>query len=280
MSICKLCEEEKNLELSHIIPKFVFRHLKKTSPTGHMHSTDNPNKSMQDGLKLPFLCGDCENLFSSWETKFANEIFFKYQKTRKGDFSHDVWLTKYLASVSFRVLSYAYYGDKLGHFDEQMLRYVPTAINRLRKYLLGKSPNPGDQCQLLVFLDKTDDSSNSIFNMYLVRGIEHDVLTTDTDSFIYIKYLNFLQLCPIKLSSKKGWRTARISPNKGILSAKNHELPDYVLDRLTRGAKNLEESRNRVSDKQASVIMNRVSKVPSEKLVETPIAKAILGNEI
>jgi hypothetical protein len=129
-------------------------------------------------------------------------------------------------------------------------------------------------------LDKTDDSSNSIFNMYLVRGIEHDVLTTDTDSFIYIKYLNFLQLCPIKLSSKKGWRTARISPNKGILSAKNHELPDYVLDRLTRGAKNLEESRNRVSDKQASVIMNRVSKVPSEKLVETPIAKAILGNEI
>lgn len=280
MNTCRLCEEEKDLELSHIIPKFVFRRLKKTSPTGRMRSTENPNKSTQDGLKLPFLCGDCEDLFSTWETQFANEIFFKYQEGNEESFCHDTWLTKYLASVSFRLLAYAYYENKLDHFDENMLRHVPVAIGRLRKYLLGKSPNPGEQRQLLMLLDKTAAPSDSTFNMYLVRGIEHDVLTTDTDSFIYVKYLNFLQLCPIKLSSNKGWKSARISLNKGILCVKDHEFPDYVLNRLRQGAKTLTESRRKVSEKQAKLISKRISNIPEEKLVNSPIAKAIFDNDV
>ncbi|WP_198942546.1 hypothetical protein [Methyloprofundus sedimenti] len=245
-----------------------------------MRSTDNPNKSTQDGVKLPFLCGDCEDLFSPWETKFANEIFFKYQERSESKFSYDTWLTKYLASVSFRVLAYAYYKNELGHFDENMLRHVPVAINRLRKYLLGESPNPGEQRQLLYLLDKPVNSSDSDFNMYLVRAIEHDILTTDTDSFIYVKYLNFLHLCPIKLSSNKGWRTGRISLSKGVLSVKDHELPDYVLNRMRSGARTLTESRQKISDKQASVISKRVGDVALERLVESPIAKAVLNNEI
>ncbi|WP_221892346.1 hypothetical protein [Teredinibacter haidensis] len=277
---CRLCEEEKDLELSHIIPKFVFRHLKKTSPTGNIRSTENPNKSTQDGLKIPFLCGDCEDLFSVWETKFANEIFFKYQDGSENTFSHDTWLTKYLASVSFRVLSYAYHEVGLDYFDEGMLRHVPTAIDRLRNYLLGKSTNPGEQRQLLLLLDKASEPSDSDFNMYLVRGIEHDVLTTDKDSFVYIKYLKFLQLCPIKLSSNKGWKTARISPNKGTLAVKDHELPDYVSNRLRKGTEILTSSRDNISEKQASIICSRVKAVPTEKLLESPVAKAASKHDI
>lgn len=271
---------EKDLELSHIIPKFVFRYLKKTSPTGNMRSTKNPNKSTQDGLKLAFLCGDCEDLFSAWETKFANEIFFKYQEGNKNSFPHDTWLTKYLASVSFRVLSYAYHEIGLDYFDENMLRHVPEAIDRLRKYLLGKSPNPGEQRQLLILLDKAREPLDSDFNMYLVRGIEHDVITTDKDSFVYIKYLKFLQLCPIKLSSNKGWKTARISSNKGTLSVKGHELPDYVANRLRKGAETLTSSRDKISEKQASIISSRVEAVPAEKLLESPVAKAASKHDI
>jgi len=277
---CRLCEKEKDLELSHIIPKFVFRHLKKTSPTGNMRSTENPNKSTQDGLKLPFLCRDCESLFSVWETKFANEIFFKYQEGSENSFSHDIWLTKYLASVSFRVLSYAYYEVDLDYFDKNMLRHVPAAIDRLRKYLLGQSSNPGEQRQLLLLLDKASEPIDSDFNMYLVRGIEHDVLTTDKDSFVYIKYLKFLQLCPIKLSSNKGWKTARVSLNKGTLAVKDHELPDYVSNRLRKGAETLTSSRDKISEKQASIISSRVEAVPAEKLLESPVAKAASKHHI
>lgn len=75
-------------------------------------------------------------------------------------------------------------------------------------------------------------------------------------------------------------KTARISPNRGVLSVKDHELPDYVLNRLREGANTLTESRNKISDKQASVISNRVSNVPPEKLVKSPITKAILTNDV
>lgn len=279
MTKCRLCEEEKELELSHIIPKFIFRHLKNTSPTGNMRSTENPNKSKQDGLKLPFLCGDCEDLFSCWETKFANEIFFKHQDGTQEAFSYEAWLSKYLASISFRGLAHAYYNGELSHFDENMLHHVPAAIDRLRKYILGQSPTPGEQRQLLILLDKPSNSSDSDFSMYLVRGVEHDVLATDTCSFIYVKYLKFLQLCPIKLPSNRGWKTGRISPDKGTLSVKDHELPDYVLERMKSGARTLTESRDKVSEKQKSIIATRVSEVPPEELVDSPIAKAALSSK-
>lgn len=279
MGICKLCEKEKYLELSHIIPKFIFRHQKKTSPTGNIRSTENPNRVTQDGLKLPFLCGDCEDLFSSWETKFANEIFFKYQAGSADSFPYDEWLTKYLASVSFRVLSYVYHESDLGYFDAEMLEHIPLAINRLRNYLLGYSTNPGEQRQLLLLLDRSE-TMDTTFNMYLVRGVEFDVVTTDTDSFIYVKYLKFLQLCPIKLSSNKGWKTARVALQKGILSVKDHELPDYILYRLRAGAETLTSSRSKISENQMSIISDRVSSVSSEKLVNSPIGRAVLTGNV
>lgn len=57
---CALCRENKELELSHIVPKFVIRYLKKTS-TGAIRNMENPNKIAQDGEKHYLLCGDCED---------------------------------------------------------------------------------------------------------------------------------------------------------------------------------------------------------------------------
>ncbi len=35
-SICKLCESKFKLHESHIIPRFIYKWLKKTSKTGHL----------------------------------------------------------------------------------------------------------------------------------------------------------------------------------------------------------------------------------------------------
>ena len=52
MSTCKLCKNEvEKLELSHIIPKFIFNDLKQTSITGKMRESKQVNKRIQDGLK-------------------------------------------------------------------------------------------------------------------------------------------------------------------------------------------------------------------------------------
>ena len=64
MEQCRLCKcTDKPLKESHIIPKMFYNALKRNSPTRIMRMADDPNRGVQDGLKLPFLCGECEELF-------------------------------------------------------------------------------------------------------------------------------------------------------------------------------------------------------------------------
>ncbi len=75
---CALCKQERKLCKSHIIPKFYFDWLKKTSATGYLRSAHEPNKRQQDGLKEYLLCADCENIFSKFEKYFADTFFYPY----------------------------------------------------------------------------------------------------------------------------------------------------------------------------------------------------------
>src|SRR5689334_12061905 len=74
MDKCNLCNEERDLRESHIIPKFIFKWLKDTG-TGYLRSSNNLNQRVQDGTKEPFLCSECEERFSKAETYFAQKVF-------------------------------------------------------------------------------------------------------------------------------------------------------------------------------------------------------------
>lgn len=261
MSKCALCENEAKLELSHILPKFIFRYQKKSSPTGNVRSADNPNRIVQDGEKLPFLCGACEDLFSRWETSFANNIFYPYEKGEKTEFSYNSDLSKFLASLSFRCLKLSYLEQRLDYIGDDLIQHVPKALNNLARYLLGECPHPNKQRQHLVLLDTAHSSSGYIgnikeseFNLYATRAIEYDVVTNDSVVFIYIKFLKFMLLCPVYTPTQKGWRSSRINHQNGTLKPCSVELNDYVLQRMIDGARRAISSREKVSVKQASII--------------------------
>lgn len=63
---CALCRINKELQLSHIVPSFVGRKMKNTSP-GNIRFTNEPNKITQDIEKHYLLCHECEELFSAKE---------------------------------------------------------------------------------------------------------------------------------------------------------------------------------------------------------------------
>ncbi len=74
---CILCEKEGvELRDSHIIPKFVYRRIKKY-PNTRFRNYYNINKIYQDGEKKPLLCAECEGFFSKFEVNFANEVVDK-----------------------------------------------------------------------------------------------------------------------------------------------------------------------------------------------------------
>ena len=103
MSKCALCGEDKELQLSHIIPKFVGKYLKKTS-IGKIRSQQNPNRTLQDIEKHYLLCHDCEELFSASERYFANTVFYPYKKEKLAIFGYDKRLFYFITSLSWRSL--------------------------------------------------------------------------------------------------------------------------------------------------------------------------------
>ncbi|BDU18614.1 hypothetical protein [Dyella sp. GSA-30] len=83
---CALCDAPNvALAESHIIPKFVYDWLKKTSPTPYVRYSSDVNSRQQDGPKEHLLCFACEQKLSALEKTLASRLFKKianYQKQK------------------------------------------------------------------------------------------------------------------------------------------------------------------------------------------------------
>src|SRR5712672_3294772 len=92
---CKLCSKSSSLEMSHFIPRFVGKWIKKTSITGFIREHNNPSKREQDTAKEHWLCRDCENRFSEWETAFANNVFFPFVDSGQSVATYGDWMSRF-----------------------------------------------------------------------------------------------------------------------------------------------------------------------------------------
>lgn len=82
---CKLCQRDRPLRKSHIIPAFLWKPLKQEEGKFYALSS-NANKSefkVQDGPKEPMLCEDCEQQFGRYEN-YVRQVL--YSKPDDGDF--------------------------------------------------------------------------------------------------------------------------------------------------------------------------------------------------
>ncbi|GAU76407.1 hypothetical protein [Fusibacter sp. 3D3] len=160
---CALCGNFRELEESHIIPKFVMRHLKKTAH-GEIRSIENPNAVIQDSEKHYMLCGECEDLFSKKETKFANHFFYPYQKNSVKEFDYDEDLYYLLTSISWRslyqdILDFVQNPEQVG-IDLDTLNCFIEKESEIKKYLLGKTNNVEGIENHIFFFDDIKEFSN------------------------------------------------------------------------------------------------------------------------
>ena len=73
---CLLCGGPPPLVNGHLIPDFAIRRLKKE---GRDSFGQDPNRRVQDGVKEPLLCENCDGRrFSDAETSFASRIFHPF----------------------------------------------------------------------------------------------------------------------------------------------------------------------------------------------------------
>lgn len=261
---CALCQQERDLCDSHIIPSFVYSWLKESSATGHMRFGRNMNLRVQDGLKPKFLCKECEGIFNKSETPFASKMFYPLHQnemlrmSRGPWFRYDSWCMKFAASVCWRILEFTdqFYGIK--HLNAEQQRAAATASETWKSFLLDKTEHPGPhELHMIMFdrlADHTCDDLPRNFNQYLVRGVEMDVVRSEKSAFIYAKLCRILIIGFIQKDNKAPWCGTKLRVRKGEIGGKNYVLPQKLLKYLCARAQRMAELQSKISPNQKQKI--------------------------
>lgn len=263
--ICHLCNTNRELRESHIIPSFIFKWLKETSGTGFIRFGQIPNLRTQEGYKLHWFCDDCESLFNTWETEFANSIFYPMTKGGSLSYSYGPWLLRFAVSVSWRVLTYFVEELDLSHYPIILREKANNALSHWRDVLLEKTPHPSVFEQHMLPFDKVEsfnypDMPTNI-NRYILRTVDIDAVHSgDKSAFVYSKMGRIVLIGFIEMPNPRQWKGTKLHVKNGVLGSKHYTLPagfgDYFINKAKRLAK-LEKS---ISAKQQRKIEESYSK--------------------
>ena len=104
--ICALCKEDRILQESHIIPKFITKWLRETGGGKFLRYSANINKREQDSRKYELLCSNCEQRFSKYEKWFAENMFkpFIENEYNVESFEYSEKLYYFVISLLWRIL--------------------------------------------------------------------------------------------------------------------------------------------------------------------------------
>jgi hypothetical protein len=237
---CALCSNDAELQLSHIIPQFVFTWLKESAP-GKIRNNRMPNRLIQDGEKEHLLCADCEGLFSGWESTFHRELFVPLHSSLPvtQPIHYGPWALKFAVSVSWRVLSY-YCKVGLSHFSVEQKIAAEEALSTWRSFLLGEMSALGPFEQHLLPLDAIVDYSgptiSPFFNRYLLRSVHMDVLASETSAIVYSKLCRLIVFGFIREDNPEYWRGMKLHCEGGTIEPRDYLLPKQIADYMDQKA--------------------------------------------
>jgi hypothetical protein len=199
---CKLCGNKTSLCESHIIPKFVIDWLKESSVTGYLRQVININLRQQDGPKKYLFCVDCEQLFSKFESEFADKVFYPYISDLNTwgaptgnlkKIKYDEWLLKFIISIQFRDLV-TMDPEIVNTLSNDQLITLEQLIPVFADYLLSKRKDSGANKSYVIFLQNLvfgqgylpEEMSDKV-NFYLLRSIDATIVVSKKRLGVYAK---------------------------------------------------------------------------------------------
>ena len=261
MPLCRLCHSVVNsLRISHIVPKMFFNVIKDKAPTGYMRQTSKPNLPMQDGLKLPFLCDNCEELFSKYETDFSKKIY-KNTVNNNGLYSFksdDENLAYFLLSIAWRNLQYIREIDQTNLTENEKFE-LDNLVERWRLLLVEEEKEQIKAIQQFIVPTK-----NLKFFQTMPRRVFDNVLldfkTFDTEnsftfafSLVQVPYFLFITTVWGKTDTMQQYQL------KKFIKPRKSELPKVITTVLVNNHINaFVKAKEQLSDKQKQTINTRV----------------------
>lgn len=130
---CKLCRLPKELQESHIIPKFIYKPLRddknriqRLSKTDNKQKNYKKHKPIQDGLKEYLLCRDCEQLLNN-----------KYERYFKTAWLDENKLPEIMDDEGIKITGLDYSKFKLFHLSI-LFRASVSSLPEFKEVNLGK----------------------------------------------------------------------------------------------------------------------------------------------
>ncbi len=282
---CALCGIEAELEESHIIPKFVYKTMKKNSPTGNMRMVSEPNKKVQDGYKMKLLCGKCEDLFNVDETLFANIIYHKFQKGTLTNFEYDEWLERFIVSVNWRGL----YLDILGFVKEQNinakeLEYLIACEKKLREYLLNINSSLEGIENHVFFFNEITEANKEIAGMNLHSSIGGNIggytVVNDTYdcAYVFLNLQGFIIVTILKHSKDDEWQGTKVQKQGHFDLTTPQYIKSPLMDEFRFISSEIKDSKSKLSDTQKEKIKSEVIK-NQEKFLKSKAYERLLHDK-
>jgi hypothetical protein len=278
-SICKLCGKSGDLMVSHIVPKFIFKYLKETSPTKKLRMSTEINKRIQDGFKKYWFCRNCEVMLSYYEKYFSENIFHQIQKNIL-PIKYDINLIKFCVSISWRISVFIEEEGYISHFPNEILKNLKQAQDVWKGFLLGKFENPGIfEQHLYNFTGEIEGSHLTLSNnlhRYLQRTIAVNVLHLGTKIIlVYSKFPGILLIGYVKLGSHSSFSSTKIHLKKGLLTHRKTIVPTELWNFINNKADDAENIKSSLSDNQNKKIMSDYNKIDIETVTASGTFQAL-----
>jgi hypothetical protein len=259
MPTCQLCQEDREICQSHIIPKFVFDFVKRTSATGYMRMGTEPNRRVQDGRKRPLLCHGCEQLFSRWEGSFAKNVFHPYNANTSAVIDYGPWLCKFLVSVSWRVLLFYKLEGSLDELPTFHRGSIEEALETWREFLLDMRPHPGVFEQHLLPLDALRSTNvpgmPTNMNRYILRAVDMDIVLRERTIAVYWKLPRFVVLgLVVNTEPRSSWGGTRAAVKRGRISPRSYGFPRTIFKHVMDQAQKADGISKGLSSRQQEMI--------------------------
>jgi hypothetical protein len=276
MEVCALCEKMAELQLSHIMPAFVFRWLKQEGP---IRLTAEINRRVQDGVKAKLLCAQCEALLCSWESKFANDIFYPLASDSSRRLNYDTWLLRFCVSVSWRALLYMRSQKRPTHFSVEQVERANAATAAWGQFLREERPNPGQFENHILILDAIEQLPVGVelppnINRYFLRGVEIDAAANDSTCFVYSKLGRVVILGFIQLDRPKDWDGTKVRVRHGVIEPRQYVLPRYFVSYLLQRSQSAWEAMGKISKAQDNKVQANIV-LHADKVINSDVFRAL-----
>lgn len=253
---CNLClKDNVELQLSHVIPKFVWRWFKKTSP-GKLRTSQEPNKRIQDGPKAYLLCTDCEQSLGNWENLFYEKLFLPLHNPKPVTeaIPYGPWALKFAVSISWRVMKFFEVDNPNSHLTPVQKQLEVQAMETWRKFMLSEVENPDIFSQHLIPVDVIQSyqgpNISPFLNRYFLRSVHIDVIATKKSAHVYTKICRLIIFGRIHEKQPRQWKGLQLKLKKGTVKLGKYHLPPGIVEYWNTKADETQKALNSISPRQ------------------------------